>query len=378
MWNAPRLRLVAAIVLLATVLATSLYWLRLGQTHKAWREQTLQQAARHAAQLAAAVADSQSGALGNVDYALQGLRAEYSAAPQRLDERAAHIVASFPAGMLRQIAVIGADGFLTYSSLDNTRRVYLGDREHFKVHAIRRSDQIYISEPVLGRVSGAWSIQFSRPVFRRGHFAGVMVFSIAPEYFVKRFTALQLGPNDSMALLRSDGRFLARNRLQGQTMGKLFDLNAPFRGLPVGGQGTFRMASALDQVSRVYAWQGLDVFSLIAVVGFDEHAILAPVERTIAASRQRNALGLLLLGGLAVAFCALLLQVARQLQALAESEARYRGPFAQSGSAMLPIDPADGRLIDADPAAAFYGPSHAVLAPLRLEQLDTLPPETLH
>ncbi|HJU49754.1 MAG TPA: cache domain-containing protein, partial [Pseudogulbenkiania sp.] len=267
MWNASRLRLAAAFVVLATVLALPAYWLRLEHSHDVLRAQALQQSAGHAEQMAAALADSQAGALANVDYALQGLRAEYLAAPEQVAQRASQVIATFPAGMLRQIAVIDADGYLTYSSLNESQHVYLGDRDHFKVHAIRRADQIYISKPVLGRVSREWSIQFSRPIFRRDQFSGVMVFSIAPDYFINRFGALRLGPNDTLALLRSDGRFLARNRLQDKAMGQLFDFNAPFRGPSAAAHGTFRLASSLDHIPRIHAWQMLDVFSLIAVVG---------------------------------------------------------------------------------------------------------------
>ncbi|WP_029770869.1 PAS domain S-box protein, partial [Pseudogulbenkiania sp. MAI-1] len=378
MWNASRLRLAAALVLLATALALPAYWLRLEQSHDTLRTHTLQQASRHAAQLAATVADSQAGALANVDYALQNLRAEYLVAPELMAQSASQTIAAFPPGMLRQIAVIDAEGYLAYSNLNRSLRVYLGDRDHFKVHAIRRTDQIHISKPLLGRVSKAWSIQFSRPLFRRGQFAGVMVFSIAPDYFVNRFAALRLGPNDTIALLRSDGRFLARNRLQDKTMGQLFDLNAPFRGPSAGGHGTFRLTSAIDHVPRTYAWQTLELFSLIAVVGFDERAILSPIERLIAASRWRSALGSLLLGGLAVAVSVLLLRAGRQRRALLESEARYRNLFEKNAAVKLLVDPAGARIVDANPAAAeFYGYPRETLVQMRLPQLITLPAAVL-
>jgi hypothetical protein len=60
-----------------------------------------------------------------------------------------------------QIAVIDADGYLVYSNLGAAReRVFLGDREHFKVHQVGgRADRLFVSRPVKGRVSGKWSIQ---------------------------------------------------------------------------------------------------------------------------------------------------------------------------------------------------------------------------
>lgn len=59
--------------------------------------------------------------------------------------------------------------------------------------------------------------------------------------------------------------------------------------------------------------------------------------------------------------------------ALQNSEARYRGFFTESKAVMLLIDPADGRIIDANPAASgFYGYSHDELLALRSADINPL------
>jgi PAS domain S-box-containing protein len=59
---------------------------------------------------------------------------------------------------------------------------------------------------------------------------------------------------------------------------------------------------------------------------------------------------------------------------LMESEARYRGVFENSHAAMLIINPANGAIADANPAACrFYGWSQAELRRMEIGQINTLP-----
>nr|WP_320133016.1 PAS domain S-box protein [uncultured Holophaga sp.] len=61
---------------------------------------------------------------------------------------------------------------------------------------------------------------------------------------------------------------------------------------------------------------------------------------------------------------------------LQESEQRYRSIFQDNQSVMLILDPADGRIVDANPAAAaFYGWTVDQLRTMRIFQINTLPPE---
>ena len=66
----------------------------------------------------------------------------------------------------------------------------------------------------------------------------------------------------------------------------------------------------------------------------------------------------------------------RTEQALAESEARYRSVFANSNVTMLLVDPADGRIVDANAAAsAYYGWELPVMRGMNIQDINTLPPE---
>ncbi len=66
------------------------------------------------------------------------------------------------------------------------------------------------------------------------------------------------------------------------------------------------------------------------------------------------------------------------IDAFIESESRFRKFFENNGSVMLLIDPADGRIADANRAAsAFYGYSKEQLIGMPISQLNALPPAAL-
>ncbi|CAH2031451.1 PAS domain S-box protein [Trichlorobacter ammonificans] len=71
-------------------------------------------------------------------------------------------------------------------------------------------------------------------------------------------------------------------------------------------------------------------------------------------------------------------RVAERMQAFAESEERYRSLFENHAVVMLLIDPQTSHILAANPAAeAFYGWSAAELATKKLQDIDTLAPETI-
>ncbi|MFA7404551.1 MAG: ATP-binding protein [Pelobacteraceae bacterium] len=85
-------------------------------------------------------------------------------------------------------------------------------------------------------------------------------------------------------------------------------------------------------------------------------------------------LWLLGLGGLWLA----LRRIERDARELSESEERYRQQFQQSGAVMLIVDPENGAIIDANPAAcSFYGYPSEFLLTLKIADINTSPPDDL-
>ena len=120
-----------------------------------------------------------------IDQILIFIRAAYVSDP--VDFNLAKMTSSpeFKSELTVQFALIGSDGHMIASNVGQPNsKVYLGDREHFKVHLGSDKDDLFISKPVLGRASGKWSIQLTRAVRNPdGSFAGVLVASIDPYHF---------------------------------------------------------------------------------------------------------------------------------------------------------------------------------------------------
>ncbi|MDE2584825.1 MAG: PAS domain S-box protein, partial [Betaproteobacteria bacterium] len=251
-------------------------------------------------------------------------------------------------------------------------------REHFRNHAATDDDRLFISKPVLGRVSKTWTIQFSRPVLKAGKFAGVLVLSVSPQYLSHTLENLGLGPNDSAGLLRQDGGFLARSSRIDEFVGKSVVPDRPYLKAEAVDQGVFHSQASLESVRRTFAWRRLDALSLIVYVGLAEADVLAPVERQIRESWRANAAGSLLVLCLAGAVVALLFRGERQKALLARNELMYRSLFEKNASVKLLVDASDGRIVAANPAASrFYGYARTQLEKLHLSDLSDFPPESV-
>ncbi len=176
-------------------------------------------------------------------------------------------VADFPnyKDLIVQVAVIDENGYLAASSLTlNPKPVFLGDREHFQVHAKARVDEVFISQPIVGRVSGQATLQFTRPILGSGGvFQGVMVVSLNPEYLAQKNFEILAALGVKGVLLGQDGF------LRVSLPGPIAEAN-PFKLV------SFRSAQLdIDRgdasvLSDDFIWQrmGLDDYQLLLAVGY--------------------------------------------------------------------------------------------------------------
>lgn len=374
-----RLHAAALLLLVLVVAGCAGYWWQLTRTHEQLRRETLAQAAHHSSQLAEAVAGQTALLVRMIDFAVRHLEDDYAGGDRKAFEATVRTVLDvFPAGAVPQIGVIDRDGYLAYSNLGMKDRVYLGDREHFKAHLAGGEDRLFISKPVFGRVSRTWSIQFTRPLRVQGRFAGVVVLSVAPEYIADSLLQPELGAQDVIAVFYPDGAYASRSQNLHSVMGKAVPAERPFVGADAPVKGVFRVAATFDNVWRTYAWRRLDVFPLIVNVGLAEAAIMNPVELSIADSRWRNLVSLGMVMLFAAVTATLLARLARQQRVMSEAEARYRSFFEHNTAVKLVIDPADGTIVDANPAAAdYYGYPRQQLLAMRIGDINCLSPEAL-
>lgn len=303
---------VIALTVGGLLLLTGLYWWNLISSSDQLRRETLNQAQLRAAQVNSAAAEVISMLFLNIELTTLQLIDDYEQDPgPAFNQKVAQITRQLPAGAVLQVGVIGADGYLEYSSLGLMDKVDLSDREHFKVHLDPRQQQFFISRPMLGRVSGQWSLQFSHPIRQDGQLKGVMVLSVAPDYLKQALNKLTLASDDSISIYRQDGALLARNKHLEDQLGQPMDPNRPFVGQGLRRTGNFSEVSPLDGVERLFQWQRLSEYPVTVVLGLSQPTLLKPIERAIAEDHWQALVATLLLWSSA-AFAILLL---RHLQA---------------------------------------------------------------
>ena len=172
-----------------------------------------------------------------------------------------------------QISAVDETGFIAWSSISGRQRVDLRDREHVRVHLDDRVQGLFVSAPVLGRVSGRWTIQFTRAVRRGGVLKGVIVFSVDLAYLSRFYGSLPLEPRDSITVLRQDGTVLARVPGEGNEMGQKFK-DLPYIGPGASAEGAFRHSDPLDGILRSHAWKRIARGDLVVSAALDEENAL--------------------------------------------------------------------------------------------------------
>jgi signal transduction histidine kinase len=212
-----------------------------------------------------------------------------------------------------QISLVNRDGDVVWSNLGPVRAgTNLADRAHFQAQKTSVGDNLSISAPVLGRVSGKWSIQFTRKLLTPdGAFDGMAVVSLDPSYLSRFYQSIAVG-DGSIMLTATDGTIL---------------VSAPGHLFPIAGQlppdtkarllrgaagGAYRAVSTIDHIKRIFSSRRLDHYPLVVAVGLATKDVFAPYDRN---RRLYIGVGLLLTAGcIVVGFV-----VARQRRSLLDS-----------------------------------------------------------
>jgi len=302
-------RVVLTLLVLPVVLLATLWFALVMQLDRE-EASALREANTNLTNLARAFAEHTAKTLEGADQAVRFVRSEYEEHGRTLNLAAYLSDKTIINAAYHQIAVIGGDGMMLQSDLSK-KPVDLSDREHFRVHRGATRDQIFISKPVLGRVSGKWSIQVTRPVIHpeRG-FDGVIVVSLSPDHLTKFYRDVKLGRHGVITLVGRDGVIRARATSDGkgdEALGQNVEGSQLYRLAMAGGAGVARNVSRVDGIDRLYAYRMLDDYGLYVLTGMSTEEVLAEPR----ARRQASFAGA---GVFSVIILILSFIVARQLQ----------------------------------------------------------------
>lgn len=261
--------LLAATVALLTVVWGLVYH-TLGQS----ADERLQEAQTTARLQAHTYAENTRSTIKRLDELLLDLRAswneDWSRFAKTVQVRQAH-----SSDITFQVGVINAEGYLAFSSPSAAAgRTDLRDREYFRVHkgTTQAQDRLFISRPFKARATARWSIQFTRPIWKAGAFAGVIVASISADTLSRFHANLHLSDKGLSGTVRDTGEAMAYYPGADEILGKpLAWLDSR---LTHAEAEDFVRVTPPDGIERVLGYQKLPEYKTISFVAESlEHAM---------------------------------------------------------------------------------------------------------
>ena len=244
-------------------------WLALGWKLHTERAAEDARISSDTANLARAFEESVLRTMQQVDLRLQVLRGQIAQSPNPATWHRFVLSVPLDNEISFQLAVTDAKGVMVTSSLDLRpgKPVDLSDREHIRVQIKSSSDDLFISRPLLGRVSKQWSINITRAIRGyEGELLGVAVASLSPAYLTRFYDSIDLGERGSVLMMGADGYVragtggfdLANANIQESDL---------FRAMRAGAEGHYT-GPVVQSQSAVTAWRkvrGLPLYVAVAV-----------------------------------------------------------------------------------------------------------------
>jgi two-component system, NarL family, sensor histidine kinase BarA len=287
------------------------------------RANLLRSTAADAASLARLLEEHSARTFQSADQAVQFIKHEYVQDGGRLDLPALEKDGVVLGDIFNLYSVVGADGRVLLSSQPFTP-TSLADREHFQIHRDNPKIGLYVSKPVMGRVSQKWSIQLTRRIDGPGgQFAGVVVVSMDPFYFTRLYESAHLGPHSTITLIGDDGIVRARQSGTQNQIGLNVSGSPLFAQMLANDDGVMRRPSTIDGRERLFAFRRIGHYPLHVVVGIDTADVLGAYDPIADKMVQQALLVTCAIGGFTVLLLVLIRRLVKsRAQALSASAAK--------------------------------------------------------
>ncbi|BCF97805.1 GGDEF-domain containing protein [Paraburkholderia sp. PGU19] len=262
------------------VLVLVLLWTVIFARLSVEKETTYREAMASAAILSAALEQHTVKAIHQVDQITRFVKFEFEKTPGRFDLGSTVEKGVVQSETLVQVSLIDEHGKLIANTADpNPKPIDLSDREHFRVHEHENDDQLFISKPVLGRVSGHWTLQMTRRLNHPdGSFAGVVVVSEDPSYFTSDFyNNAAIGREGVIAVISDSGAVLARRTGNADHAQGVFTATGVY---PTSEHVSGTYVDSIDNVTRIVSYRHIDGYPLGVLVGLSQAEEFADYNHT--------------------------------------------------------------------------------------------------
>ena len=247
-------------------------------------------AIQNSANLAGAFEQHLSRSISQIDHSLKIVRAQYVRHRDDFDLKGWLKSTELFNQEILQVSIVDSNGYIKLTNVDgiDPSEVNLADREHIRIHVNSRSDQLFISKPVIGRTTRKWSIQLTRRIDNEnGSFGGVITASLDPDYLTQIYNAVGIGDHGYIRVTGLDGIVRASSGPNLSIVGKDLSGADLFRHYPGKLNGWYYTASSFsDNIPRLIIFRAVKDYPLIITIGRSQYEILSrlSVEERIAYS----------------------------------------------------------------------------------------------
>lgn len=333
-------------IALACALSMTTIWLATIQRMDAEREQAMAAAMESNADLAMAFEKQIALTLESAEQIAALVRKQYLEQGARFDLKKTLDKDTLRKPVFSVISIVNERGDTVSSNADTSKAINYADREFFQAQRDAKSDKLFISKPVLGRISGEWQIPLALRINRpNGNFAGVVVMAVAPLHFTDFYSVANLGKDGLLELTGLDGVVRGRKVGDENSFGTTAEKLPWFQRRATTAHGSVVVdGQELDGVPRVVSYRTMRDYPLMVGVGTAQAEELALTEQRgsgylLAASAASTVLMLLVI--------LLLITLARQratTDILRGSEQLFRATFHQAAMGIVHLAP-NGRIL---------------------------------
>lgn len=226
-----------------------------------------------------------------------------------------------------QVSILDASGVIRSSTNLSFGAANLSDREHFRIHANRTTPTLFVSRPMIGRLTGRWTVQLSKGVVTpSGRFLGVVVVALDPLFLTNVYKGVYLGRQGEIGLIGA-GDFIVRARWNGKDNepGQVLPSSSKVREAISSSKSIVADKNQVDGIERVYGIEPLRDRDLVVLVGYSMDEALSNFY-----ARLRVMISIACaISGLILVFQVRQMRVMRSLVALADREVAAKDILAE-------------------------------------------------
>lgn len=298
------------------------------------RQDTIAFAVSRNSNLAVALEQYTIRTIHYADAVLQLVKMQYSSKGELLNIEKLLSNNEINKDIIKEVAVIDSSGRLVKLNVNYPTDTALNfsARSYFIFHAHNNKDSLFITKPILSKITGKPVIVISRRLNdQHGRFSGVVALQLQPYTFTSFYAQANLSPNDIISLISPDGITYARRTGSVESYGENIIKSPLFIHVEENADSFYLARDAIRGIPTWFSYRKLKEYPIIATVGSSEEHILAPYYSRRTRYLTPRIITSILIVLISILVSIVLLHRRRMSERLLQEEKRYQSLFDTTG-----------------------------------------------